>query len=88
MAQPRTTSKQGDAVYFDASTTHSYECTGDTAATALIVTLQHPLMQVGNGSRSVHMGNGKVRNAAAALLPAGVLKKKRRGDAVGPSRLS
>ncbi|HEX3572516.1 MAG TPA: XRE family transcriptional regulator [Acidobacteriaceae bacterium] len=30
----------GDAVYFDASTNHSYECTGDESATALIVTLQ------------------------------------------------
>src|ERR1017187_1981018 len=35
--------EQGDAVYFDASTTHSYECSGTTAATALIVTLQQPV---------------------------------------------
>ncbi len=33
----------GDAAYFDANTTHSYLCTGDVPATALIVTLQQPL---------------------------------------------
>ena len=38
--------EQGDAVYFDASTNHSYECTGQNAATALIVTLQQPV-QIG-----------------------------------------
>ncbi len=30
----------GDAVYFDATTVHSYRCTGEAPATALIVTLQ------------------------------------------------
>lgn len=30
----------GDAVYFDANTTHSYACSGDTSAKVLIVTLQ------------------------------------------------
>lgn len=33
----------GDAVYFDATTIHSYVCTGESSATALIVTLQQPL---------------------------------------------
>jgi transcriptional regulator with XRE-family HTH domain len=33
----------GDTCYFDASTVHSYVCTGDAPATALIVTLQQPL---------------------------------------------
>jgi transcriptional regulator with XRE-family HTH domain len=33
----------GDACYFDASTVHSYVCTGESAATALIVTLQQPV---------------------------------------------
>jgi transcriptional regulator with XRE-family HTH domain len=32
----------GDAVYFDASTIHSYICCGDQPATALIVTSQRP----------------------------------------------
>ena len=33
----------GDAIYFDASTTHSYECSGPEPASALIVTLQQPI---------------------------------------------
>ena len=32
----------GDAVYFDADTTHSYLCSGDEPATAVIVTMQQP----------------------------------------------
>ena len=44
--------EQGDAIYFDASTTHSYECPGPGSATALIVTLQQPLAAGGNGMRS------------------------------------
>src|SRR5579871_1319480 len=42
---------QGDAVYFDASTTHSYECAGSEPATALIVTLQQALSAPLNGTR-------------------------------------
>jgi len=42
----------GDAIYFDASTIHSYECSGATPATALIVTLQQPVAKNGNGSRN------------------------------------
>jgi transcriptional regulator with XRE-family HTH domain len=39
----------GDACYFDASTVHSYVCTSDSPATALIVTLQQPVApQLGN----------------------------------------
>jgi transcriptional regulator with XRE-family HTH domain len=34
------TAEQGDAIYFDAATTHSYECAGPESATAIIVTLQ------------------------------------------------
>jgi len=34
----------GDAVYFDAATVHSYVCIGDIPATALIVTLQQPIV--------------------------------------------
>ncbi len=33
----------GDAVYFDADTVHSYQCSGDQPATAIIVTLQQPV---------------------------------------------
>lgn len=32
----------GDAVYFDADTTHSYTCSGNEPATAVIVTMQQP----------------------------------------------
>ena len=44
--------EQGDAVYFDASTTHSYECPGPDPATALIVTLQQPVPLPANGQRT------------------------------------
>jgi transcriptional regulator with XRE-family HTH domain len=37
----------GDAVYFDADTTHSYNCSGDQSATAVIVTLQQLVAQTG-----------------------------------------
>jgi transcriptional regulator with XRE-family HTH domain len=35
--------ERGDAVYFDATTIHSYACAGDGPATAVIVTLQQPV---------------------------------------------
>jgi transcriptional regulator with XRE-family HTH domain len=67
----------GDAIYFDANTIHSYVCTGKTPATAVIVTLQHPLLQqLGNGSRAINLGHGKVRGVPAAMLPAGTAVKK------------
>jgi len=72
----------GDAIYFDANTIHSYVCSGKTPATAVIVTLQHPLVQAGSGSRSVQLGNGKMRNGSTLLPPDGVAKKKFFGDAV------
>ena len=49
----------GDAVYFDANTIHSYVCCGARPATAVIVTLQHPLM-VSRGSTA--------RGVASAVL--------------------
>jgi transcriptional regulator with XRE-family HTH domain len=67
----------GDAIYFDANTVHSYLCTGKTAATAVIVTLQHPLlMQLGNGSRSIQLGNGKARAVPAGVLPGSAAARK------------
>ena len=67
----------GDAIYFDANTVHSYLCTGKTPATAVIVTLQHPLMlQLGNSSRPVHLGNSKVRGIPAAVLPSTTSARK------------
>lgn len=65
----------GDAIYFDANTIHSYVCVGKMPATAVIVTLQHPLLQLGNGSRAINLGNGKVR-VPAAMLPAAAVAKK------------
>src|SRR5258707_11745935 len=67
----------GDAIYFDANTVHSYFCIEKTPATAVIVTLQHPpLLQLGNSSRSIHLGNGKVRAVPAAVLPATAAARK------------
>lgn len=67
----------GDAIYFDANTVHSYVCTSKAPATAVIVTLQHPLMlQMANGSRSINLGNGKTRSVPAAILPAIATAKK------------
>jgi transcriptional regulator with XRE-family HTH domain len=43
--------EQGDAIYFDAATTHSYSCGGSESATAIIVTLQQPVAGNGNGSK-------------------------------------
>jgi transcriptional regulator with XRE-family HTH domain len=62
--------EQGDAIYFDASTTHSYECSGETAATALIVTLQQPIMLNGNGQRSSQLPVQTAKGSRA--LPATV----------------
>ena len=67
----------GDAIYFDANTVHSYLCIGKTAATAVIVTLQYaPLMQLGTSSRSIQLGNSKVRAVPAAVLPATAVARK------------
>ncbi len=52
----------GDAVYFDANTIHSYLCAGDTAANAVIVTLQQPVAS--HGLRPPQ------RSVAAAMLRA------------------
>lgn len=59
----------GDAIYFDADTTHSYVCTGDEPARAVIVTLQHPAAaQQSNGARSAEMTK-RSRSAMPAMMP-------------------
>ena len=58
----------GDAVYFDATTIHSYMCAGDESATALIVTLQQP---IANGSARA---SGFVTSRARAALAAGLAR--------------
>jgi transcriptional regulator with XRE-family HTH domain len=66
---------QGDAVYFDASTIHSYECSSSTPATALIVTLQQPVPINANGLR-----NG--RSAALAARSAGSLPQSTKNGVI------
>ncbi len=64
--------EQGDAVYFDASTIHSYECSSASPATAIIVTLQQPVTMNGNGQRtgqSATLGPRSPRSLNAPLLP-------------------
>jgi transcriptional regulator with XRE-family HTH domain len=70
----------GDAIYFDAETSHSYVCTGKTPAAAVIVTLQHPLVtQVVRGTRSTGVSTGVVKGLMPALstaaMPAPAAKK-------------
>jgi transcriptional regulator with XRE-family HTH domain len=66
----------GDAIYFDADTIHSYVCVGDAPATAVIVTLQHPLMQTGRGLKPVGTANGQPTALQAAMLPGATAAKK------------
>lgn len=55
----------GDAIYFDADTTHSYVCSGTMPATALIVTLQHPLQARTQGGP--HLANGTLGRAVRSI---------------------
>ncbi|MDP9039716.1 MAG: XRE family transcriptional regulator [Acidobacteriota bacterium] len=55
----------GDAVYFDASTIHSYEVAGETPATALIVTIQQPAQTNGTTVRT----SGSALNKAPRTMP-------------------
>ena len=57
----------GDAVYFDATTIHSYACAGDEPATALIVTLQQPVAAQ-NQSRSNSFTSSRARATLAGGL--------------------
>ncbi len=67
----------GDAIYFDANTIHNYACTGETPATAVIVTLQHPLLaQLGSGSRLAAGANGRARHLPGAILRGAAATKK------------
>ena len=63
---------QGDAIYFDASTTHSYLCNADEPATAVIVTLQQPLGVPANAGPRVASSSGgimRLRSGATPSLP-------------------
>jgi transcriptional regulator with XRE-family HTH domain len=66
----------GDAIYFDADTIHSYLCIGKEPATAVIVTLQHPLVQTMRGSRPMVVpGGGQATHLPSTLLPSAAVKK-------------
>ena len=62
----------GDAVYFDATTIHSYMCAGDVPATALIVTLQSATTQP--QTRNGGFVPSRARVAALASSMAGMRK--------------
>lgn len=64
----------GDAVYFDATTIHSYSCAGEESATALIVTLQQ---QVGtpHSSRPAGYTSARARATLANGLQGAVSRK-------------
>jgi transcriptional regulator with XRE-family HTH domain len=61
---------EGDAVYLDASTTHSYECPGPAPATAIIVTLQQPVATNGTGPRNGSAPSLAPRTPERKLSPA------------------
>ncbi len=58
----------GDGVYFDASTPHSYRCSGRTATQVIIVTMHH--QQVQHAQNTVRPLN-VVRSAPGVSLGAG-----------------
>jgi transcriptional regulator with XRE-family HTH domain len=65
----------GDAIYFDADTIHSYVCIGKQPATAVIVTLQHPLVQTRGSRPMVVAGGGQATHLPPTLLPSAAIKK-------------
>ena len=62
--------EQGDAIYFDASTIHSYICNTEVSATAVIVTLQQPLAATTtNGTRATTPTfPARIRNAVSGTF--------------------
>lgn len=58
---------EGDAVYFDANTIHSYACEGEVSANVVIVTLQHPsALNLGRAQSAAGMAGGRIRNLNSA----------------------
>ena len=57
----------GDAVYFDADTTHNYTCSGDQPATAIIVTLQQPPAGATRTSIPTGLSSSRVRALGASV---------------------
>jgi transcriptional regulator with XRE-family HTH domain len=70
----------GDAIYFDANTTHSYVCTGSLPASAVIVTMQNPTPSPhGADPRPAGVVSNRVRSTAApaVLQPTATLAAKK-----------
>jgi transcriptional regulator with XRE-family HTH domain len=57
----------GDAAYFDADTIHSYICVGDVPATAVIVTLQQPVVTQFTGGPRTGASSGIASHRARTL---------------------
>ncbi len=57
----------GDAVYFDADTTHSYMCSGEESATAIIVTMQPSGGQGARTGLPTGMSSSRVRALSPSL---------------------
>jgi transcriptional regulator with XRE-family HTH domain len=72
--------EEGDSVYFDATTIHSYACSGDAPATALIVTLQQAIPALSN-HRPAAVAQQRERIQAATLQP--VAGAGRNGEVAG-----
>jgi transcriptional regulator with XRE-family HTH domain len=68
----------GDAIYFDASTTHSYECGGTEPCSAIIVTLQQPVAIPANGGRiqgAVPLNRGSRTQTQATAVDRPIVSK-------------
>jgi transcriptional regulator with XRE-family HTH domain len=73
----------GDAVYFDATTIHSYQCSSECAATAVIVTLQQTTATSAQyGSRGTNGTSARVR--AASIVPVLRGEQPARSPRLGP----
>jgi transcriptional regulator with XRE-family HTH domain len=72
----------GDAIYFDADTIHSYQCSGEESATAIIVTLQQPIPYA---SSRAGQANGASSNRVRQL-PLGQMKSGTNGQSNGVSK--
>jgi transcriptional regulator with XRE-family HTH domain len=59
----------GDAIYFDATTVHSYVCTSDSPSTALIVTLQQAVLPQSPLRNSNGFLPSKTRNGSTSSTP-------------------
>ncbi|WP_281372366.1 helix-turn-helix domain-containing protein [Granulicella arctica] len=59
----------GDAVYFDAGTTHSYACSGSISATVVIVTMQQPATALSDQrGHEAHTTPNKMQNLTSVEL--------------------